>query len=70
MPKFISMVNGGSVEFPENGWHGMYSFTTEESNDRIYGITISFDRFVDHAIKASKQWTDQRQWFDINWRAE
>lgn len=70
MPKFINMVNGGSVEFPENGWHGMYSFTTEESNDRIYGIDISFDRFVEHALKASKQWRDQRQWFDINWRAE
>ena len=56
MPKFINMVNGGSVEFPENGWHGMYSFTTEESNDRIYGIDISFDRFVEHALKASKQW--------------
>ncbi len=58
MPKFINMVNGGSVEFPENGWHG------------IYGIDISFDRFVEHALKASKQWRDQRQWFDINWRAE
>ena len=23
LPKFVSMINGGSEEFRENGWHGM-----------------------------------------------
>ena len=26
MPKFISMVNRGTTEHVENGWHGMYVF--------------------------------------------
>ena len=70
MPKFISMVNGGTVEYPENGWHGMYSFTTHEDNDRIYGIDIKFDRFIEHALKACKQWSTQRQWIQRDWKAE
>lgn len=70
MPKFINMVNGGSIEYPENGWHGLYSFTTEQDNGRIYGIDLEFGRFVNHALKACEQWTTQRQWFDLNWKAE
>ena len=70
MPKFISMVNGGTVEYPENGWHGMYSFTTQEDNDRIYGIDIKFERFIEHALKACKQWSTQRQWIQRDWKAE
>ena len=27
LPKFISMVNGRTSEYPENGWHGMYVFS-------------------------------------------
>lgn len=70
MPKFINMVNGGSDEFPENGWHGMYLFTDEQWNDRIYPIKIDFVKFREHAIKAANDWMTQRQWFDKNWRAE
>ena len=70
MPKFINMVNGGSEEFPENGWHGMYLFTDEEWNDRIYPIKIDFIKFREHAVKAASDWMSQRQWFDKNWRAE
>ena len=70
LPKFNHMVNGGSTEFPDNGWHGMYAFTKEQYNDRIYSITIDFEQFRNHAIKAANDWLTQRQWFDQNWRAE
>ena len=28
-PKFISMVNGGTAEYVEYGWHGMYVFSEQ-----------------------------------------
>ena len=31
LPKFISMVNGGTAEHVENGWHGMYVFSEKYS---------------------------------------
>ncbi len=39
MPKFISMVNGGTAEHTENGWHGMYVFSEQYSNDLILIIS-------------------------------
>lgn len=69
LPKFVNMVNGGTSEFPENGWHGMYVFTINDAVDRIYNISLDFDIFKEHAIKASKQWLQQRQWLDHNWKA-
>ena len=49
------MVNGGSEEFPTNGWHGMYVFSDKDNNDRIYPIAIDFDLFKVHALQAAKQ---------------
>ena len=70
MPKFIEMVNGGSDEYPENGWHGMYILSEEEFGDRIYKDTIEFEKFRKHAVKAADDWLKRRKWFDGTWRAE
>jgi hypothetical protein len=68
--KFVSMINGGSNEFPENGWHGMYVLSAKEQRDRIYPLTMDFDIFKSHALQAAEQWQKRRQWFDRNWKAE
>ncbi len=70
MPKFISMVNGGTAEHAENGWHGMYVFSEQYSQDRIYSIDLDFKNFKEHAITAAKYWLTQRQWFNEQWRAD
>lgn len=69
LPKFVSMVNGGTLEHKENGWHGMYVFSDDYSQDRIYAIDINFKNFKEHAIKAANSWLKERQWLDINWKA-
>ena len=70
LPKFISMINGGSDEFRENGWHGMYVFSAKEQIDRIYPLKMDFDTFKSHTLQAADQWQKRRQWFDGNWKAE
>ena len=70
LPKFVSMVNGGSEEFRENGWHGMYVFSAKEPKDRIYPLTMDFELFKSHALQAAEQWQKRRQWFDSKWKAE
>lgn len=70
LPKFVSMINGGSEEFPENGWHGMYVLSVKETNKRIYPLTMDFDIIKSHALQAADQWQKRRQWFDRNWIAE
>ena len=70
LPKFKDMVNGGSEEFKENGWHGMYILSQKEIIDRIYPLTMDFDIFKQHAIQASEEWIHRRQWFDRNWKAK
>lgn len=70
LPKFISMVNGGTAEHVENGWHGMYVFSEQYSQDRIYSIDLDFKNFKDHAITAANYWLTQRQWFNGQWRAD
>lgn len=69
LPKFISMINGGSEEFPTNGWHGMYVLSIKEQNKRIYPLTMDFDILKSHALQAAKQWQENRQWFDSTWIA-
>jgi len=69
LPKFLSMVNGGSEEFPTNGWHEMYVFSENETNGRIYPINVDFEIFKKHALQASEQWLKQRQWFNSEWEA-
>lgn len=70
LPKFISMVNGNSKEFPTNGWHAMYVFSKKYTNGRIYSTDLDFSNFKDHAVKAANFWLKQRQWFDSTWSAE
>jgi len=68
--KFISMVNGGTTEHPENGWHGLYVFSEKYTKDRIYPTDYDMKNLKEHAIKAADYWLTQRQWFDLNWRAD
>lgn len=70
LPKFVSMINGGSEEFRENGWHGMYVLSAKETNKRIYPLAMDFDIFKSHALQAADQWQKRRQWFDRNWMAK
>lgn len=70
LPKFISMVNGNSKEFPTNGWHAMYVFSKKYTNGRIYSTDLDFSNFKDHAVKAANFWLKQRQWFDSKWSTE
>ena len=69
MPKFKNMVNGGSEEFPENGWHGMYVLSDINNDDRVYHTSFDLDVFTQHAIQAAKYWRSQRQWFNQDWKA-
>ncbi|MBP3776548.1 MAG: hypothetical protein J6I37_06140 [Prevotella sp.] len=69
LPKFVSMINGGSEEFHENGWHGMYVLSAKEQCDRIYPLALEFNIFKSHAQQAAEQWQRRRQWFDRNWKA-
>jgi len=69
LPKFTAMVNGGTTEFPENGWHGLYELSGREVHGRIYPLDLDFSLFRKHAICAANQWLAQRQWFDHKWVA-
>lgn len=67
--KFRDMVNGGSEGYQENGWHAMYVLSSiEENDDRICPIAVDFAKFKEDALAASKQWMDQRQWMNTQWR--
>lgn len=68
--KFVSMVNGGTAEHETNGWHGMYVFSENYSQDRIYPTDLEFKNFKEHARQAAGYWLTQRQWFDHSWRAD
>ncbi len=68
-PKFTSMVNGGTTEHQCNGWHGMYVFSNQYTQDRIYSLDIDFASFKRHALEASHYWLTQRQWFNSQWKA-
>ena len=70
LPKFVNMINGGSKEFNENGWHGMYVLSAKDTIDRIYPLTMDFAIFRQHALIAAEQWLKRRQWLDTQWRAE
>lgn len=67
LPKFISMVNGGTTEHPTNGWHGLYVFSEQYSGGRIYPTDLNFKNFKEHAIEAAHYWLTQHQWFDHEW---
>jgi hypothetical protein len=69
LAKFRGMVNGGSLEYQHNGWHGMYVFSELYSQDRIYPTDLNFKNFKEHAVLAAEYWLAQRQWFNPEWRA-
>lgn len=69
MPKFNAMVNGGSTEFPENGWHGMYVLSDIDSDGRLYHTDFDLGLFTEHAKEAANYWRTQRQWFNLDWKA-
>lgn len=69
-PKFTSMVNGGTLEHKENGWHGLYVFSDKYTKDRIYPVDLDFKNFKEHAVSAAKYWLTQRQWFNHTWKAD
>lgn len=70
LPKFKAMVEGGTTEYRENGWHGMYVFSDKYAGERIYPLHVDFSKFASHAIKAAQYWKTQRQWFNAEWKAE
>ena len=67
LPKFVHMVNGGTTEHPTNGWHGLYVFSEQYTDGRIYATDLDFKNFKEHAVQAAQYWLTQRQWFDNNW---
>ena len=68
--KFVAMVNGGSAEFPTNGWHGCYVFSDKYQQDRIYATDITMKNFKEHAKSAAKKWLEERSWLRQDWRAD
>ncbi len=70
LPKFVSMVNGGTPEHPQNGWHGLYVFSDMHTCDRIYPTDLELLNFREHAIEAANYWLTQRQWFNNTWKAK
>lgn len=70
LPKFISMINGGTSEHEENGWHGLYVFSDKYTSGRIYSTDLDLLNFKEHAIEAANFWLTQRQWFNNSWKAK
>lgn len=69
LPKFQHMVNGGSSDYAQNGWHGMYILSNKNvENDRIHNMDITMSNFVEDIVKGSQYWLTQRQWFNHNWK--
>lgn len=68
LPKFMSMVNGGTQEFQTNGWHAMYVFSKKYSNDRIFSTDLDFSNFKEQAVEAANFWFKTRQWMNSEWK--
>lgn len=68
LPKFVAMVNGGTTEFKENGWHSMFVFSEKYSKDRIFSTDLDLKHFKEQAIEAADFWLKQRQWFNQEWK--
>jgi len=66
LPKFTAMVNGGSADYPKNGWHGMYSYSDADNNGRIFALNDELEPLVKHVITVSKDWQEERQWIDAD----
>ena len=70
LPKFEYMVNGGSDDYVNNGWHGMYTFSACGTKDRIFALEEKCDPLVSHIVEAYDAFTSDRQWLDANWRPD
>lgn len=69
MPKFEHMVNGGgTTQYADNGWHGMYSMSNAVEKDRIYDDKY-LNLLIDDARQAAEKFTSARQRFTSNWQA-
>ena len=68
-PKYTNMVNGGTVTFEKNGWHGMYDLSATVPGGRIYALDMNFEVVKNHAMQAFHAWRTQRQWFTNEWIA-
>lgn len=67
-PKYIDMVNGGQ-SYKQNGWHGMYTFSSHNANDRIYPVGEGFKILISHAIQAADQFMSRGN-LKNNWKAK
>ena len=69
LPKYYAMVNGGSLTYPENNWHGVYVMAGIESDGRIYH-DVTFDIMAKHAVIAADCFGVNRAQLTRNWKAE
>lgn len=69
LPKYNAMVNGGSITYPENNWHGVYVMSGIESNGRIYRDD-GFELMAKHAIAAARVFGVSRSTLTREWIAE
>ncbi len=72
LPKFKAMVNGGTVEFSNNGWHAMYVYSYPDPaiiTDRIVALDPALSIFKENAVSAANEWFGRgRQWMTRDWR--
>ena len=69
LPKYYAMVNGGSLTYPENNWHGVYVMSGIESDGRIYHDE-SFEIMAEHAVEAADCFGVNRSQLTRSWKAE
>lgn len=62
MPKFVSMVNGGTQEFPNNGWHFAYNYG-DFHEGRIKSLRQGMSTFVDDALNAEEAFNGENRAF-------
>lgn len=67
LPKFKAMVNGGSADYSNNGWHAMYVYSGCPADGRIFPLSQNFSPLIQHSKKAADEWQAQRQWLDYTW---
>ncbi len=67
LPKFKGMVNGGTSDYGENGWHGMYVLSEIETAGRIFHMDRNFDVFIKHAVEATRSIEAAKDEFDHTW---
>lgn len=61
--KFQDMVNGGTADYSQNGWHGMYVIESPYYGGRIF----DFEVFVAHAEKAARAWINNHEALINTW---